>query len=444
MITFVKSTICMKRNVYESLLKWKHSSDRKPLILKGARQVGKTWLMKEFGKNEFKDVVYINFDYDTWAKDLFKQDYEINRILLFIQAHTGIQIKDEDTLIIFDELQEAERGLGCLKYFYENAPQYYIIAAGSLLGLAMHQAQSFPVGKVNMLTVYPMTFLEFLQAKGEDAKAQVLVKNEWDIQKVMMPAFTDLLREYYYVGGMPEVVESYCKTGNLVRVREIQTEILSAYRDDISKHAPSKEIPIIRMVMDSIPSQLAKQNKKFIYGMLKQGSRAKDYEVAIQWLIDAGIVYKINRVNDPEMPLAFYEDYGVFKLFLLDCGLLGCMVNAPAGLVLTNNDIFKEYKGAFSEEYVLEQLKTTNLPIFYWSANNSQSEIDFLVQTEKRVIPIEVKAEDNVHSQSLHVFCTDKYPQLKGLRCSMKPYIDQGWMENIPLFSIEAYIQNPK
>lgn len=430
----------MRRFLYNDLLKWKADSARKPLILQGARQVGKTWLMKEFGKNEYKNYVYINFDKDNWAKSIFIQDYNIERILLILQAQTGINIKPEDTLIIFDEIQEAERGLSVLKYFCEEAPSYHVMAAGSLLGVAMHKGMSFPVGKVDMLSLNPLTFNEFLLAMGEEQKFNMLIQKEWEIIKFLDPQYVDLLRQYYFVGGMPEAVASYIKNKDLQRIRKIQHDILIAYRNDISKHAPINEIPRINMVLDSIPSQLAKENRKFVFGMLRNGARAKDFELAIQWLIDAGIIKKVNLAKEPRIPLKFYEDISIFKLFLLDCGLMGCLAEAPAKLILTSNDIFKEYKGAFTEAFVHQQLLSKYINIYYWSSNDSKCEIDLMIQKEDSVIPIEIKAEVSVHSQSLHTFCTSKYNGIKGLRCSMKSYIDQDWMENIPLYSVESFL----
>ena len=431
----------MERTLYGDLVAWKHSSSRKPLIIRGVRQVGKTWLMKEFGKREYKNYVYVNFDRDAWAKDMFVQDYDINRILLLLQAYTGIQVVAGETLIIFDEIQEAKRGLGALKYFCEEAPQHHVVAAGSLLGIAMHSMESFPVGKVNVLTLYPMTFAEFLMAVGNSEMLKPIKDLDWETMKMLDSILVDKLRTYYFVGGMPEAVQSFVSNQNFADIRRIQSEILTSYRNDIGKHAPKAEVPRINMVLDSIPSQLAKENKKFIYGALKHGARSKDFEMAIQWLIDAGIVYKVNRVSEAKMPLKFYEDITVFKLFLADCGLMGCLADAPIAQIVTKNEIFSEYKGAFTENYVLAQLKPLDIPIYYWSSNSSQCEIDFLVQAGLRIVPLEVKAEENVRSQSLSTYCKTISPDLKGLRCSMKPYIDQGWMENIPLYSVEAHLK---
>ncbi|MBQ8673875.1 MAG: ATP-binding protein [Bacteroides sp.] len=425
----------MERKIYDSLLAWKVKSNRKPLILEGARQVGKTWLMQEFGKREYNSYVYVNFDREVWAKNLFEHDYDINRILLRLQAQTNVRIVAGETLIIFDELQEAARGLGVLKYFQEEAPEQHVIVAGSLLGITLHQGQSFPVGKVDILRVQPLTFVEFLYALGEDAKARSIEQHDWDVLQSLSYSYEELLRQYYFVGGMPEAVAKFAANHDLEEVRAIQQNILSGYRHDISKHAPTREVQRILQVLHSLPSQLSRENKKFLYGVLRNGARAKEYELAIQWLIDAGVVIKVPRTSEAIMPLSFYEDLSAFKLFLLDNGLLGCLARVPASQVLGGEHVFREWKGAFTEQFVLQQLLFKRLPIYYWSNNNSECEIDFLLQTETRIIPIEVKAEENVHSKSLRYFIQNLYPSLKGLRISLRPYIDQVWMENIPLYA---------
>ena len=427
----------MERIVYQKLVAWKHNLQRKPLILEGARQVGKTWLMKELGNREYKNYVYVNFDRDVWAQNLFDNDYNIPRILLQLQAQTGIRITAGETLIIFDELQEAPRGLGALKYFCEEAPEQHVIVAGSLLGITLHQGQSFPVGKVDLLHIYPLTFIEFLQAADESIKAECITKQNWDILKSLSYQYEELLRQYYYVGGMPEAVSCFFATQDLAAVRRIQRNILTGYQNDVCKHTQAQEVQRILMVLRSIPAQLSKENKKFIYGVLKNGARAKDFELAIQWLIDAGILYRVPRVSEPRMPLSAYEDMEAFKLFMLDCGLLGCLGEVPARQMLIGDNIFVEWKGAFTEQFVLQQLLMT-YPIAYWSSNNSECEIDFLIQTEERIIPIEVKAEDNVQAKSFKYFIQHLYPSLKGIRLSMKPYIDQGWMVNVPLYAAGA------
>lgn len=427
----------MYRIITQQLKVWKLSKNRKPLILLGARQVGKTWVMQDFGKNNYENVAYINCDEEPLAKSMFEADYNISRILLVVQAITGVTVKPDKTLIIFDEIQEAPRGLHCLKYFCENAPEYHVMAAGSLLGVTLGHKESYPVGKVNMLRLYPMNFNEFLLAMGEDALYEILQQGDWVTIDIMKPKFINMLRQYYFVGGMPEVVRSYAENKDLQEVRSLQHDIMESYRRDISKHASKTEVVRINQVLDSIPSQLTKENKKFIYGVIKEGSRAAQYELAIQWLIDAGIVYKVPRVSILKMPLKAYEDLGAFKLFLLDCGLLGLMADAPAAQVIASDNAFTEYKGAFTEQYVHQQLTSKEINAYYWSNEKSSAEIDFVIQHDNRVVPVEVKAEENVRSRSMSEYIKNN-PELnlKGLRISMKSYIDQEWMENVPLYAI--------
>ncbi len=431
----------MERKIMAKLRAWKDARDRKPLVLLGARQVGKTWIMKRFGELAFQSVAYVNCDEEPLAKELFEQDYNIPRILLALQAMTGTKIEAGKTLIILDELQEVKRGLHSLKYFAENAPQYHIIAAGSMLGITIGQGESFPVGKVNMLHMYPMDFEEFLMAAGETTLCDLFHQPDWSILSVLAPKYIDQLRQYYYVGGMPEVTAHYVAHHDLQAVRAKQTEILDAYRRDISKHTTPTESMRIGQVLHSLPSQLAKENKKFIYNVLKPGARATEYELAIQWLVDAGIVHKVHRVKELQMPVKFYEDLGAFKLFLLDCGLLACMTDTPSVQMLIGDNVFKEFKGAFTEQFVLQQLTAMDMTAYYWSNGNSPAEIDFVLQTD-RVIPIEVKAEKNVRSRSMAEYIKS-HPgySLKGLRISMLDYIDQGWMENIPLFGLAKYFK---
>ncbi len=432
----------MERKIIHQLREWKDSRDRKPLLLLGARQVGKTWTMRHFGEAEFQNVAYVNCDEAPLAKQLFTSDYNIPRILRTIQAITGVAIEAGKTLIVLDELQEVERGMHSLKYFQENAPEYHVMAAGSLLGVTLGRGESFPVGKVNILRMYPMDFEEFLMAIGEGNLAELFHQDDWGVIDVLRTKYIDALRQYYYVGGMPEVVARYVKQHNLAQVRTLQNEILQTYRRDISKHTTPSESIRIGQVLHSLPSQLAKENKKFIYRTLKEGARARDYELAIQWLIDAGIVHKVCRVKELQMPVKFYEDVNAFKLFLLDCGLLGCMADAPASQMLVGDNVFREFKGAFTEQYVLQQLVAKNITSYYWSRENTPAEIDFVVQTDKRVIPIEVKAEENVRARSMSEYIKT-HPQysLKGLRISMLGYKDQGWMENIPLYAIHKYME---
>ena len=433
----------MKRTLYNQLVGWKNKSTRKPLILEGARQVGKTWLMKEFGKKEFENMVYVNCADEEFAKSLFLHNLKPDRIVRDVVANTRQRIEAGKTLLVFDEIQDAPNGITSLKYFCENVPDLHVMAAGSLLGVVHHPGESYPVGKVDILRLYPMSFEEFLWAKGYDKLAEVLDECEWESITTLGDTLEDLLRQYFFVGGMPEVVLDWVTKEDVLNIREIQNRIIASYSNDISKHAGT-ETERIRMVWNSIPAQLAKENKKFIYGAVKKGGRAKEFEVAIQWLVDAGLVHKIYRSKTPEMPLKMYEDFNAFKLFLLDVGLLGALAGTGPAQIIANNEVFKEFKGAFTENYVLQQLVPEHLlHIGYFSKENSQVEIDFLVQTHSRIIPIEVKAEENVKSKSLRQFITidqsDK--KLKGLRCSMKPYIDQGWMENIPLFGVMNYFR---
>lgn len=436
---YIRPNLCkMKREIYAKLLEWKSRKGHKPLVLDGARQVGKTYILKEFGVREYKNVSYVNLDKDAVAKSVFDPDHDIKRIIRTLSAYTGVDIVPGDTLIIIDEIQESSAALGCLKYFKEEFPQYDVAVAGSLLGISIHEDQSFPVGMVEFVRMFPMSLLEFLNATGNEKLTELLLNHDWESVNILSQQYTELLRQYYYVGGMPEAVAGYIAGKGLKTVRQIQKDILAGYRRDFSKHAPNKDVPRIEMVWDSLPSHLAKENKKFIYGALRKGGRAKEFEMAISWLRDAGLIYKVHRVSKIEYPLSFYEDFDVFKVFPLDVGLLGAMTDVPASQMLVGNNVFKEFKGAFTECYVNEQLARVQIPVFYYSSNESEVEIDFAVQTESRVIPIEVKAEENVKSKSLKTYI-DKYPELKGLRISMLNYVDQGWMENLPLYAVEGY-----
>lgn len=425
----------MKRNAIKELYEWKENNGRKPLVILGARQVGKTWLMKEFGKEAYKKCAYVNFEDNDDLRGLFEHDFDILRIIANLQWTTGVTI-DEDTLIILDEIQEAPRGITALKYFQEKAPQYHVIAAGSLLGIAMHKNDSFPVGKVDFMHLYPLSFYEFLNAIGEKKMVDLLQAKDWTMLTMVRAKFEERLRQYYFVGGMPAAVLAFVNDGDLNKVRTIQKSIIEAYERDFSKHAPAIEVPRIRMVWHSIPSQLSKENRKFIYGMIKEGARAKDFELAIEWLKDAGLIYKINRCKKAQLPLAAYEDFSAFKMFLSDIGLMGAMSNIPVQSLLNGNMLFSDFKGALTEQFVLQQMKTNQtLSIYYWSADNSRGEIDFLVQQEEKVIPIEVKAEENLQAKSLRMF-VERNPGLKGCRFSMSPYREQDWLVNYPLYSV--------
>ena len=428
----------MYRNIMERLKGWKGKERRKPLILAGARQVGKTYILKEFGEKEFDNVAYINCDDNVLAKDLFTQDYDMRRILLAIGAITRQTIVAGKTLIILNEIQEVERGMSALKYFCENAPQYHVAVAGSLLGIAMHRGESFPVGKVDVLHIYPMTFDEFLLAKGQERMVALLKDKDWDTIRLLRNEYIKALREYYFVGGMPEAVSEFIATNDVLKVREVQNNILFTYQKDISKHVPSSESNRISMVWHSMPSQLVKENKKFIYGVAKPGGRAKEFEAAIQWLMDAGLVYKAERVREPKMPLKFYADIASFKLFLLDCGLLGAMSETPPENLLVARNGMEESKGAFTENYVMSQLVATrDTSVFYYS-NDAKLEIDLLVQQGTAIVPIEAKAEENLRSKSLSTF-VGSHPEMHGLRFSMSDYREQGWMTNVPLYAVSTY-----
>ena len=429
----------MNRQIYNELKRWKTSQDRKPLVLLGARQVGKTWIMRHFGAQEYESVAYINCDDEPRAKELFTPDYDMDRILLSIQVITGVKVLPGKTLVILDEIQELERGLHSLKYFYEKSPQYHVMVAGSLLGITLGRGESFPVGKVDMLHMYPMNFSEFLDAMGKTELIALIHSKEWQVIELMRDKFEYLLRQYYYVGGMPKVVSKYVSNGDLAEVRKEQMAIVDAYRRDISKHTTNRESMRIGQVLDSLPSQLARENKKFVYGAVRKGARAADFELAIQWLVDAGIVLRVHRISEARMPLKFYEQLDAFKLFLLDCGLLACMADTAADQMLVDNKVFIEFKGTFTEQYVAQELVSMGIKPYYWSNDRTPAEIDFVVQQDGKAIPIEVKASTNVRSKSLAQFIKDN-EGLKGLRLSLCSYIDQSWMENIPLYALEGWM----
>ncbi len=428
----------MERFIMQDLITWKNRADRKPLVLLGARQVGKTYILKDFGRREYENVAYVNCDNNEMIRDLFT-DYNIERIILTLSAITGENIMPGKTLIIMDEIQELPRGLASLKYFCEDAREYHVAVAGSLLGLTLHQGESYPVGKVNTLNMYPMTFEEFIWACGYKQRMDLLQSGNWAVVKSLRSIYNQHLRTYYLVGGMPEAVEKFIETNDANAVREIQKEILWAYEKDISKHAPKEQVIRINQVWKSIPSQLAKENKKFIYGVVKQGARAKDYELAIQWLINAGLIYMVNRVKTLGIPLKIHEDLSAFKLFLLDCGLLGAMSDTPAALLLLANNA-NTGKGDFTESFICCQMQSlSQLPIYYYSKENSQLELDFVIQLNTSAIPIEVKAKENLQAKSLKATLAAN-PGMRGLRFSMSDYREQDLITNVPLYGARAYI----
>lgn len=427
----------MYRIAIEKLYKWKESKRRKPLIIEGARQVGKTWLMKEFGEKAYQDTIYINFDSNSRMSELFSEDLNVDRLIMGIELYAGKKIDPDHTLLIFDEVQEVPKALSSLKYFYENAPQYHIVCAGSLLGIALHGGTSFPVGKVDFLNLYPLSFKEFLMATTGERFAELLENQDYQMVNAFKQTFIDALKQYYFVGGMPEAVESFVEEKDFNEVRAIQKRILSAYEQDFSKHAPIEIVPKIRMVWNSIPSQLAKENKKFIYGLVREGGRAKEYETAIMWLCDCGLIHKVSRVNAAGLPLKAYEDLKAFKMFLVDVGLLGCMTGLRQRTLLDGNELFTEFKGALMEQYVCQQLKTIqDLDIYYYTNDRGSCEVDFVVDTGEEIVPLEVKAEVNLKAKSLKTY-REKYNPPISIRTSMADYKKEDWIVNLPLYAIE-------
>ncbi|SCY33277.1 hypothetical protein SAMN02910370_02164 [Lachnospiraceae bacterium XPB1003] len=426
----------MKRLLLEKLVEWKEKKHRKPLILWGARQVGKTWLMKEFGSSYFSNSVYISFYNNSRLSSIFKEDADVKKIINFIEVNRHVTITPGETLLIFDEIQESPEVVESLKYFCEDAPEYHIVAAGSLLGVSIHEGCSFPVGKVDELRLFPMNFREFLLAMGEDRLFEYVSNSDYEKVNEFSSLYRDLFKKYVCTGGMPEVVSRFIENYDLNEARELQLSILSQFEGDFGKHVSANELPRIRMTWQSLPMQLAKENKKFFFGQVKEGARQKDFEKAIQWLVDAGLVYKVNKVKKPAMPLKSYIDFSSYKLFLIDVGLLGAMSELDIESVIQGNDIFVEFKGALIEQYVLEQLVSdTKYTPYYYSGEKSTYETDFLIQKSKDVVPIEVKAETNLKSKSLRVY-HDKFSPELALRISSSDYIDQGWMKNIPLWCV--------
>jgi predicted AAA+ superfamily ATPase len=429
----------MVREKIEELKKWKDSNSRKPLIVRGARQVGKTWLLKEFGSTCFHNCVYVNFERMEQFQDLFLPDLNPKRIIETLELSLSVSISPENTLIIFDEIQAVEKGLTALKYFCEETPEYHIVAAGSLLGIAINKNVSFPVGKVNFIDLHPLSFNEFLVAMGNVQLADALKKQRWDLLPGVAKKLQELLHIYIYVGGMPEAVFEFSQTQNWEKVREIQHEIISTYENDFAKHAPLEVVPRIRLVWQNIAAQLAKENKKFIYNVLREGARAKDFEVAIQWLLDCGLLVKVPRISKPSLPLIAYSDFMSFKLFMHDVGILGAMSGLNAQVIIQGNTIFTEFKGALTEQFVLQQLNTQKeCFITYWANDRSTAEVDFVIQIDSKIIPIEVKATENLKAKSFKFFC-EKYQPEKAIRTSLSNYKQETWMTNVPLYIIGNY-----
>ena len=428
----------MYRTKIKELIQWKLSSNRKPLIVQGARQVDKTWLIREFGQTNFAQTIYINFEKMNRLQDLFLIDLNPHRIIETLEAYFKTKITAEDTLIVFDEIQTATKGLTSLKYFCEDAPGYYVVASDSLLGMNLHQKESFPVGKVNFLYLFPMNFYEFLLALGETGMTEILDKKRWEMLPVFVDKFKEYLKYYLYIGGMPEVVNDFVGKRDWRNIQKIQNEILTTYENDFSKHAPYALVPRLNMVWQNIPAQLAKENKKFVYGIMKEGARAKDFELAIQWLIDSGILIKSYRVSAPQMPLIAYQDMSVFKLFFNDVGLLAAKSKLDLKTVVLGNDVFMEFKGALTEQFVIQQLRASEMDyIGYWTNDRNTAEVDFIIQHKGEIIPIEVKAEKNLKAKSFKLFC-EKYKPAKAIRTSLAGYKQENWMTNLPLYAINA------
>lgn len=428
----------MYRNAIEELYKWQQKRNKKPLLIRGARQVGKTWLMKEFGSTVYKKTVYINFDNNNQMKTLFDSDLKVDRIIEGLELYAKQKIDPFDTLLIFDEIQEVPQALTSLKYFYENASQYQIICAGSLLGVALHRGASFPVGKVEFLDLYPMSFSEFMIAMGKGQFAELLKKRDFKLATTFKQEYVSLLKQYYYVGGMPEVVERFAANRDFNEVREIQKDILLAYEQDFSKHVPNQKVPRVRMLWNSIPSQLSKENKKFIYGLIKEGARARSFEAAMLWLSDCGLIHKLSRAVKPGLPLKAYEDLKAFKLFMLDVGILSCMVRLDQSVLLDGNRLFSEFKGALTEQYVMQQLKTNkNLDAYYWTNDRGSAEIDFILDTGTEVLPLEVKAAINLQSKSLKTY-NEKFRPSYSIRTAMTDYKWENHLLNLPLWAVES------
>ena len=428
----------MDRKALSKLIEWKNTEDKNPLIIRGARQVGKTWLMQEFGKQYYKKTAYVNFDNNEKFCKIFDKDYDIERIILALQVEARTKIDPNDTLIIFDEIQECPKALTSLKYFSENNTKYDIIAAGSLLGVASHEGTGFPVGKVDFVDLYPLNFVEFTKAMGEEQLIELVEKKDYEMIAIFKSRFETLLKQYCYIGGMPAVIMNFINNKDFAKVRAKQKSILSTYEEDFSKHIPSNTVSKTRLLWKSIPAQLSKENKKFIYGAVKEGARAKDMENAMSWLCDAGLIYKVNRISKPDLPLIAYEDFNAFKLFVLDVGLLGAMTNLKASTMIDGNKIFEEFKGAIAEQYVLQQFKSIeDIPVFYWTNSGNTAEIDFVIQTEDSVVPIEVKATTNLQAKSLKVYM-EKYHPNHAIRTSLSDYNQNENLIDMPLYAIES------
>lgn len=429
----------MKRHIFEQLVSWKDtpSSRRKPLILEGARQTGKTWLARELGKTQFESFVEVNFEKLQEARSLFEANFDLNRILLAIQAVTGKKVVPGKTLLFFDEIQFARRGLLSLKYFYDEMPELHVIAAGSLLGVIDHKDDSFPVGKVSFIRIYPLCFSEFLCAIGREGLADMLHSKDFTAIDSFADTYTDLLRQYYYVGGMPEAVKTYAEEQDYKAVRKVQNEILESYKNDFSNHPPKEIVKRMIMLWESIPAQLAKENKKFIYTAVRSGARARDFETSIQWLCDAGVAYKVTRVNSGQIPLRGFEEMDAFKLYTLDIGLHGAIAGLDAITLVQGNELFLQYKGALTEQFALQEMRCMDdMEIHYWTPEESRAEMDFVVQHGGEVIPIEVKAEQHLRAKSISIYIQQNHPKYV-IRTSLAPYKRGATVTDMPLYAFQ-------
>ena len=426
----------MERFLMDDLVGWKNSARRKPLVLNGARQVGKTWLLMEFGARHFESVAYVNLDNNLGLASQFDVGYDLPRILLMIQAESGQRVIPGKTLVVLDEVQECPKALTSLKYFCENAPELAVAAAGSLLGITFHEGTGYPVGKVDMLDLHPLSFREFLDATGNPMLREVVDSGDKQLLGSLAAKFRELLKQYYFVGGMPEVVATFVESADLSAVRAVQEGVLFGYERDISKHLGAAGAERALSAWRSLPAHLGQENKKFVFGHIGEGARARDYRSAITWLTQAGIATRVPRVSKPGVLLSAYADESAFKLFSLDVGLLCALSRLDASSIVDGNALFTEFRGALTEQYVCQQLVSDcNLSPCYWSAENSRGEVDFLVQRGGRVYPIEVKAEENLRSKSLRAF-SGRYPGTVPRRFSLSGFCDQGWMRNVPLYAI--------
>ncbi len=426
----------MERFLMEDLVGWKGSARRKPLVLNGARQVGKTWLLKEFGARHFENVAYVNLDNNPGLAAQFDAGYDLPRLLLMVQAESGQKVTPGKTLVVLDEIQECPKALTSLKYFCENAPELAVAAAGSLLGITFHEGTGYPVGKVDMLDLHPLSFREYLDATGNQTLREIVDSSDEQLLGSFAVKLKELLKQYYFVGGMPEPVATFIDSSNLNAVRVVQESILFGYERDISKHLAAAGAEYTLSAWRSLPAHLSQENKKFFFGHIKGGARARDYRSAITWLTQAGIATKVPRVSKPGIPLVSYADESAFKLFALDVGLLGALSGLDASSIVDGNVLFTEFKGALTEQYVCQQLVSDcGLSPCYWSAENSRGEIDFLIQHGSGIYPIEVKAEENLRSKSLRAF-SERYPDTVPRRFSLSDFRDQGWMRNVPLYAI--------